>query len=849
MKPQQLIISAFGSYADTTEIDFSGETQGIFLITGDTGAGKTTIFDAIVYALYGKTSGGERSGSMMRSQYALPSVETYVELSFLYRDAVYRVRRNPEYVLEKTLKNGKQKQKKIAAAVELTLPDGMVFPEKRAATDAKIEEILGLSAEQFTQIVMLAQGDFLKLLYTKTDERKKIFSKLFQTQRYGQLEELLKARSQKLDEQLAEKKRAYEQEQARIFIPSMLKEEGQEEEGRNLPELLEKIRVLKMQTDAAVSESQKEIEKLAALLETAEETNRQFLECERLQEKQRALLEKQPEEERRLMQIAQAKAAAKIRVQEEKYKQAAKAFWQSEEQLQEIELRIKKQKELAEKAKNEVRWAKAKRVFEQKQKLQQQEKLWESSQKEWEQEAALAEQAGRYYEQLYQMFLTEQAGILAAGLKEELPCPVCGSIHHPNPAKPPQKDISEQMVQQAKKKRNQAEAARDAAYKRFEEAKNAKALAQLFYEQERAAFEAEEAKDAEEFLQEHPLDLTSMQLGLLEEKRKTIEQKLQELYGQQKQEQLKQADAKNGLNAAQKIYADAVKNSVFQTEEAYQLAYLPEERQEAFEEASKRYKEACQLAEGQIKIWKAALKGKEKQQTKELKEQLFRAKERRLSLEQQKMELHTAYHTNCTVFEKSTAYLEQESLLEQQDWVVKSLCRTAGGKLSGSVKLDFETYIQRQYFKQIIHEANKRLLTMSNQQFMLKLKEESNAGKRSNEGLDLSVYSLLTNSERDVKTLSGGESFLAALAMALGLSEIVARNAGAIRMDMMFIDEGFGSLDANARKQAIQALQQLAGEKRIVGIISHVTELKEQIDHKLVVSRLEKGSRVSWEIG
>ena len=177
MKPQKLIISAFGSYAGKTEIDFGEEQQGIFLITGNTGAGKTTIFDAITFALYGQTSGGERSGNMMRSQYAAASAETYVELIFCYNGETYTVRRNPEYQIEKTLKNGTMKLQKVASAVELTMPDGSVFPEKKAATDAKIESVLGLTAEQFTQMVMIAQGDFLKLLYTKSDERKKIFSK------------------------------------------------------------------------------------------------------------------------------------------------------------------------------------------------------------------------------------------------------------------------------------------------------------------------------------------------------------------------------------------------------------------------------------------------------------------------------------------------------------------------------------------------------------------------------------------------------------------------------------------------------------------------------------------------
>ena len=217
-------------------------------------------------------------------------------------------------------------------------------------------------------------------------------------------------------------------------------------------------------------------------------------------------------------------------------------------------------------------------------------------------------------------------------------------------------------------------------------------------------------------------------------------------------------------------------------------------------------------------------------------------------LEKEQLAIHAALEQNQSILEHTNRYLEREKQLEEQDRVIKSLSKTANGRLTGSAKIDFETYIQRSYFKQIIAEANKRLLTMSNHQFMLKLKEGANSGKKANEGLDLSVYSLITDSERDVKTLSGGESFLAALAMALGLSDIVGRNAGAIRLDMMFIDEGFGSLDAQARKQAIEVLNELAGDSRLVGIISHVTELKEQIDQKLIVTRTERGSRVEWEI-
>lgn len=192
-------------------------------------------------------------------------------------------------------------------------------------------------------------------------------------------------------------------------------------------------------------------------------------------------------------------------------------------------------------------------------------------------------------------------------------------------------------------------------------------------------------------------------------------------------------------------------------------------------------------------------------------------------------------------------YGKERSKLEAKDQVIGVLHQTVNGKITKAAKIDLETYVQRQYFKQIISQANKRLLTMSCGQFILQLKSSEDVGKGKNEGLDLAVYSLVTDTLRDIRTLSGGEAFLAALAMALGLSDIVSRTAGAVHLDMMFVDEGFGSLDEHARKQAITVLQELAGEKRIVGIISHVSELKESIEKKLVVRKSDCGSSVAWE--
>lgn len=753
MKPQQLTISAFGSYAGRTEIDFVGEQQGIFLITGDTGAGKTTIFDAITYALYGQTSGGERSGNMMRSQYAVAAAETFVELTFLYQGQEYTIRRNPEYQIEKTLKNGTVKFQKVSSNVELTLPDGSVFPEKKAATDAKIEEILGLSAEQFTQIVMIAQGDFLKLLYTKSDERKKIFSKLFQTDKYWRIQERLKYRSLQLDNQIEENKRAYAQEQARIVIPAEIKEQLAEGAEPELEELIAQIAERKKEVDAKLREAQEEEKRLSVILSGIEEVNRQFEQFERMRRQQAELESRAEEEQQRTQRIADAKRAEKIGAFEVKYQEAVKSEEQSGNLIERLETSLV------------------------------------SLEEKRNQAGALLEAQQDAY---YKVLIGQQAGLLAMELKENEPCPVCGSKEHP------------------------ALATGDIRHK----------ISEL----------------------EEELNHAKAKLAKCTENLENAEKELQMRRGQLKQEQEKQKTYQKARAQAKEAYEKQLAASSFESEEAYKQAYLPERSREKLERESREYQEKCSLTAGQLVTWEKALKGKEKQDTAELKIKLREVETEARQLERRKMQLHAAHQTNRAVLENSRSYMETGARLAEEDGVVKSLYRTAGGKLSGSAKIDFETYIQRQYFKQIIHEANKRLLTMSGQQFMLKLKEESDVGKRSNEGLDLSVYSLVTDSERDVKTLSGGESFMAALSMALGLSDIVGKNAGGIQMDMLFIDEGFGSLDANSRNQAIEVLQQLAGGKRMVGIISHVTELKEQIDHKLVVTRSDKGSKVNWEM-
>lgn len=928
MKPLKLTMSAFGSYAGKNVIDFTGQQQGIFLITGDTGAGKTTIFDAITYALYNQTSGGERNGNMMRSQYAQPETETYVELEFLYRGQTYRVRRNPDYKITKTLKNGKIREQKVPHSVELTLPDGTVFPEKKNATDAKIIEILGLTADQFSQIVMIAQGDFLKLLYTKSDERKMIFSKLFRTDIYWKIQENLRRKSMEMDERIQENDRAFEQEKSRIILLP-------ESEELPLDELVERLRERLKDALKEQNLRRANVEELNKKITKYEEINKLFVSLEKIRQTGKELEARQAESKERRQQIENALKADKVLVaeqqnlrQQQEVEQSAQAIAKMTETLannqemfetlktqqQEVEAEQKREAadiqkkmlaleqsfpsyEALQNARSEEQ--QAKKVWEDlgktseesfhkkkagiaalKEQQKQQEQVVEQTKKNWEQTSLSASESAKHYEHMYEAFLKEQAGILAENLSAGCPCPVCGSTVHPDPAKLSDHAVTELEVEQAKKTRAAAEEKRDMAYAAFEAEKTEKQKLAQAVEKEEADFvlaqtiakqqrkEAEQnyvslQKIAEQIreklvypsLAEAKKQYAAMQKALaaaeqeIERKRQKVSElaeAMNTLKGQKLAEEENQKTAKKLAAKTEKEYAKLLEKSGFVSEETYHLAILPERSRSKLEREEKEYESQCLRQQSEQKLLEKQVSGKTYTDTTELNEQLKAEKQALKEAEKTYMELHTAYENDRSVLQNCAVYLEKGKKLESEDQVIKSLSKTANGRLSGSAKIDFETYIQRQYFKQIIHEANKRLLTMSNHQFILKLKEEANTGRKTNEGLDLSVYSFVTDSERDVKTLSGGESFLAALAMALGLSDIVERSAGAIHPDMMFIDEGFGSLDAQSRQQAIEVLAELAGDSRMVGIISHVTELKEQIDRKLVVSRTDKGSRAVW---
>lgn len=934
MRPVKLLLSAFGSYATKTMIDFEQARQGIFLITGDTGSGKTTIFDAITYALYGETSGGMRSGSMMRSQYAAEDEKTYVEFSFDYRGDVYQIRRNPEYRITKHLKNGKIKEQKVAAAVELTLPDGMVFPGKKKETDEKIAELIGLDVKQFTQIAMIAQGDFLKLLYTKTEERKLIFSRIFQTTLYYRVQEELKKRFFTLDEKLSYNRQAILQETARIRCM----DPEQKEQLRGLGEhTLLPVEEYCALTGEICRRGKKEEKEEQKKLETVQGAVRELtgalakaLEQKKLKEQLTEAQTQLAEQEQRgtLLAEAKQKTAEDRKKQEPELLEQQVAAKQALERFDALEEKVKaeqKAKEALAAAKEafaalEEKEKKLKETYElSQQKLQQlqntESRLAEAREKEricaqscqeirelregswqWEREQKreqkcrekllFAEQEAKRliyrYETDYEQFLFAQAGILAEHLNDGEPCPVCGATEHPKPAKLSAGAPSEVCIrkekeesEQAKKEREQCHLAFVAQGEKTQAAKNRceeqwKRCVEALKAQEQdvtdaagqmpdtgqieallkqtGKLEAEAHEKAEAARKE---DLARIQLQKqAEEQKEQLAALAAEVETERKAEtslelawlekQKERAVWQETLVYADKKEAEDVKNSLEARLKALQ------EAETLAQQAYHEWEKTCSLLRGTIAAGEKALKEGKEEDPEALREALEEKSGLQKAAEKRLAELHSENGVNEAVLTELKKYAAQRKDMEQEAAVLETLSKTANGRLGGMAKLDLETYVQRQYFRQIIAQANRRLVVMSQGQFVLKLKDSESAGKSKNEGLDLSVYSLVTDTVRDVKTLSGGEAFMAALSMALGLSDIVQRTAGAVHLDMMFIDEGFGSLDDGAREQAIRVLRDLAGENGVVGIISHVAELKDGIEKKLIVKKTERGSTVSW---
>ncbi|MDF2906902.1 MAG: hypothetical protein K0R34_2223 [Herbinix sp.] len=1051
MKPIYVKMSAFGSYAGEEIVDFTDVNHGIFLITGDTGAGKTTIFDAITYALYDQTSGGKRDGEMMRSQYANEDTRSFVELKFIYNGDIYTVIRSPrqERISKRKNKDGELTKTIDAPNVELIMPDGMPFRGKIKETNQKIIDIIGLDVNQFTQIAMIAQGDFLKLLHAPSKERKEIFAKIFNTRIYWRIEEELKDRSKQIYGKLEDNRKDIlrEMENIRCVWDSALEEQwsatphflesDSDMQITLIRQMIEEAKAKEKEISGLIQENRNELSRMMLELQQAEGINQLFSALEKarnLQEqlklraeemnsvkskldaarkaliveaKEKAYLDKQKEYVACIRRIEEVKEwidqkqpllEELLRTSEEaeiayknkspelgskisKINEFLPKFLEYESKCKEYEL-LSKDCDFARKKLEEVLVGIRKSIEQQKALQEEQQVLklsaeelmvllpsveklterkvglenllvgirelmkiiLECSQKELDYKTAVenAEEKAKNYEISYQRFIEGQAVILAHELKEGCPCPVCGSTMHPMIAEVSTITVTQKELEHAKTAKEVADQEmlkkKDAFHRVSQSYESKKALAEhegrrvitpdfsvettteddilnvlkecttnlstetakkekanadkeklirndeklqtlmqefeaytlqkeseelVLKEREknlaiaeternvmRSNLSYESAAAAREELSAAQEQITSLET----EKENTAKtylallERMNNTKGKMKTEEESLARLQGEMNTLKEIFDHELLLQGFLNMEVYHVSLLTVSVMEALDINLQEYNRAVIENENSMKHYAEQTYGKEKADTASLEAKKAELVDAGAKLDEANKQVYGIRSGNERILENVITLYELRRKSKEEHAIISRLEATATGK-AGPKRLNFQTYIQRRYFNSILREANKRLYIMTNGQFLLKCRDVEDLSNQGEVGLDLDVYSIVNDQIRDVKTLSGGESFMSALAMALGMADIIQNCAGSIHIDTMFIDEGFGSLSDETRMQAINVLNELSEGKRLVGIISHVSELKAQIDTKLNVTKTDKGSKVRWDIG
>ena len=926
MRPLRLTLSAFGPYAAQTTLDLEKLGRGgLYLITGDTGAGKTTLFDAITYALYDHSSSGIREGSMLRCKYADDKTPTFVELEFEVHGVRYTVRRNPEYQRPKARGEGMTTEK---ADATLTYPDTRPPVTKAKDVTAAVQEIIGLDYNQFSQIVLIAQGQFTKLLNASTEERSRIFRKLFRTQRYAQLQERLQAEAAALNQQRtaqnakldsllgglqfspedpdAEALRALcaqtvpETALALLDVLTARQAAALEEAGTALQTTEAQLDTVQRQLGAAaqaqrlaqqLTARQAELAAAKPALDAARaEADRHAGDAAQLDtltaqvtQAQSALaaydaldaLCRQQTEARDAARLAAAQAH-KRRTQLDSLNAALAAAETELSALADADTRLlalqTRSAQLAQRgdalAKLEQRLADCQR----------QAKAAHKAQESYRAAAAAQDDARARQNTLERAFLDAQAGLLAEGLVEGAPCPVCGSTHHPARALLPHTAPTQAQV----------EAARQAVAAADRQAQTASAAAQS------ALAAANEAKtslrrDAETLLPERftapegtvPLTFALMTNVLAEETaalqteqadcaaqcrqadadcRRKAQLEADRQAKTRQRPTLEQAAAEADRSAAaQNASADALEGQIAERRAALPYpqradAQAALDKLEADRSALRTGMDTAlrklKQAEQAVAAAEAAVEALRTQQTAAQKELPARSAEEltaqqtaltaaREDLRSREKQLSAQLLPNRkTAAQYRAAAAARQALESRWQWV-SALAATAGGTLTSKQKIKLEAYIQMNYLDRILRYANTRLMQMTAGQYELERIGAEN--QRSQSGLDLGVIDHYNGTRRSVKTLSGGESFKASLALALGLSDEVQSSAGGIRLDTLFLDEGFGSLDEESLELAIRVLSGLTEGDRLVGIISHVGALKDRIDRQVVVHKARTG--------
>lgn len=907
MRPLKITMSAFGPYAGEVTLDMQKlGKSGIYLITGDTGAGKTTIFDAISYALYGEASGNYRENTTLRSKYASADTPTFVELEFEYNNEIYKINRNPEYPRPNKRGEGFTKQ---SANAELVMPDGSVITKIKEVS-AKVEEIIGINKNQFSQIAMIAQGDFRKLLNCETNERSKIFRKIFKTEPYHNIEIKLSSLFNELKRNREKEKSGIEQyinqlkcnendtlslelESAKsgdVLIEDVIKLAG---------EIINKDTLEYTKTQKNIESINEEIEKINSnikLYENQEATKKAYAkasakleelktkrnECEKAYKSAEAQRERLDDLTKKINLInSKMPKYDELKSLENSINKRKQSFEKSNNLLklkqQEITL-LEKEIDEKSKALEEVKGADllAQKLTVQKEEINKKaEALKElkteidrckTEQKNLKNAQSFAKSAldeygalENEYNQIYIAFFNEQAGIIADELKDGEPCPVCGSTSHPNLARksenaPSQADV-ESAQKLAKKAQEKADKARDTASalkSRFDEiAANVKSAAKKLFGTDDNVFD-DYNSNINALKKEY--DCTLALLKTANEKLdlyKKLDKEIPKIQEKQKS-LLDEISTLNTQKASDEAFISENTKRVtsIKSELDFESADLAKDKLKEYTNLSNDIKNTIEKSKNDFDDIKSkydtqnGTKASLENALKEFKEiDLASLNEKSLKLNEYKKDVDKTAKSLYSRIESNKLLVdnisEKRDILKEYDdkyvWL-KALSETANGDISGKEKITLETFVQMTYFDSIIRKANIRLLTMSDGQYELVRRSDAETLKK-NEGLALDVIDHFNGSSRSVSTLSGGESFMASLCLALGLSDEIQSSNGGIKLDTMFVDEGFGSLDGEALDRALSALTSLSQGNRLVGIISHVDALCDRIDNKIVITK------------
>ena len=926
MRPLLLKMSAFGPYAGNTVIEFDklGD-KGLYLICGDTGAGKTTIFDAICYALFGEASGRLRDVSMLRSKYADDLTPTEVELLFLHNDKEYRIVRNPEYYRPSKRGGGLTKQPQDAC---LYMPDGNVISKAKDVNKA-VEELLSLNCDQFFQISMIAQGSFRELLISDTNTRQKIFRELFKTGFYLTLQDKLSEARKEISDKVSDSKKSIEQYVRDIMVDEddvLSIDVENAKAGLMLTEDIIELIVSLINKDETIANDNEnklktvngELERInssIAIIENAinskevlDITLKEYEEKKPVEEAVNAEFEKAKIELAKKDDIVKELSAieAEIKKNEDINKTEALVNRLSDDEKNKTEnlgllLDEKEQKAgVLSELKSELDGLKnvGVSIEEYKNKLEKLDKsinelneLKKEHKKFIRGQQELEELTDKYiednnefkrlrdiYEEMEQAFRDGQAGILAATLTDGEKCPVCGSIAHPDKAKLTDEIPSEEKLNQAK---DNASKARDKANEASSFLRSRRTFVELIKEQliNNAVelfsdSDIDEDKDLfisnlESNIESRKFEITTLRNDINdklnnEKRRATRKKEIEDNLISEYEEKLKLIDEDiaslnieiAGINASineNKLKAKEIKESLIFSDMSAaekrrdELTYTLNSIQKSYDikeqERNQIHDEVTKLT-SKIESLKKSLEGIEISDVTDKKAKKTELEYKRNDLTKKIQEERTRIRINNNVLVNIKDKAESLKETEKNLSYITSLSKTANGDLSGKEKIKLETYIQTTYFDRIIRRANLRFMEMSSGQYELK-RQRVASDIRGQSGLDLVVIDHYNGTERSVRTLSGGESFMASLSLALGLSEEVQSSSGGVSVDTLFVDEGFGTLDSDSLDLAYKALTNVTEGNRLVGIISHVAELRNKIDNQIIVKKEKSGGSVA----